>query len=143
MEDLYEVSTGAGANLLGFDRSPVSGSVFFLELLVVVSTGCGRNRLGFVAFKSPVSGSFLAVLELLVVVSTGSGANRLALGFSSCASPLSFEDLEVVSTGVGANLRGGGEDIVVEAEEVKGVSPEVKCEFERACVGCWLVRGLA
>ena len=37
---------------------------------------------------------------------------RLGLGFSSCALFLSFEDLVVVSTGCGANLRGGGEDML-------------------------------
>lgn len=134
MEDLDEVSTGSGANLRGFDRSPVSASAFFLELLVDVSTGCGRNRLGFAAVRSPVSGSFLAVFELLLVVSTGSGANRLALGFSSCALSFSFDDLEEVSTGVGLNRLGGGEDIVVELKEIKGTAPGVRPERESSCV---------
>lgn len=113
LEDLLVVSTGCGANLLGCgcDKSPVSGSLLFLELVDVVSTGCGKNRLGLGAFKSPVSGSVLLVLELLVEVSTGTGANLLTAGFSSCAVFLSFEDFVLVSTGCGANRRGGGDDM--------------------------------
>lgn len=110
LEDLLDVSTGGGANLLVCicDKSPVSGSLLFRELVDVVSTGCGKNRLVLGAFKSPVSGSFL---ELLAEVSTGTGANLLTAGFSSCALFLSLEDFVLVSTGCGANRRGGGDDM--------------------------------
>lgn len=113
LEDLLDVSTGCGANLLGCgcDKSPVSGSLLFLELVDEVSTGCGKKRLTLGSFKSPVSGSFLLVFELLVEVSTGTGANLLTAGFSSCALFLSLEDFVLVSTGCGANRRGGGDDM--------------------------------
>jgi len=131
LEDLVDVSTGCGANLLGCgcDRSPVSGSLLFLELVDEVSTGCGKKRLGLGALKSPVSGSVLLVLELLAEVSTGTGANLLTAGCSSCALFRSFEDFVLVSTGCGANRRGGGDDMsaIKIKIEIKGEEPGVQC----------------
>lgn len=49
--------------------------------------------------------------------------NLLGLGCSSCALFLSFEDLVVVSTGCGANLRGGGEDMLA-VDGSRATSPD-------------------
>lgn len=93
------------------------------------------NRLGGRgALKSPVSGSCLADFELFTEVSTGSGANRLTLGFSSCALCLSFEDLALVSTGWGANLRGGGGEDMFVVGGLRANEPGVKCLSGSACV---------
>lgn len=103
-EDLLVVSTGSGANFLGF---PLSG-LLSLDDFFVISTGCGRNFLGDLIFvKSPVSDANL--LELLEETSIGSGANLLYAGFSFCfcSLPLSREDLELVSTGCTSNFLGG------------------------------------
>jgi hypothetical protein len=82
------------------------------------------NRLGLGTFRSPVSGSCLVGLELLTEVSTGSGANLLILAFSSCILFLSFEDFVVVSTGCGANLRGGGGEDMLRMGGSRATSPK-------------------
>jgi hypothetical protein len=82
------------------------------------------NRLGLGALRSPVSGSCLADLELLTEVSTGSGANLLTAGFSSSVLCLSFEDFVVVSTGCGANLRGGGGEDMLRMGKSRAASPD-------------------